>query len=239
MADSFEEKTEAPTPRRREMARRRGEFARSDDLCAAAVLLTAVLMLQVTGPRLIAAWKVSVADAMTLKTPAATELLVVMGQAVWPMLLAIVLAAVAVNLVQAGFGFRFRAKWEAISPTKGFERVFSKRSAGAIVMHVIKITAVALVAWLASRGLIGRIVSLQTLPPAEGMMAGAGIVMAVGVRLALVLLALAAADYAIKWWRHEKDLRMTRRELREEMREMQIHEGVKHRQRELAAGRMT
>jgi flagellar biosynthetic protein FlhB len=90
------------------------------------------------------------------------------------------------------------------------------------------------VAWFAAGGAINRIVALQSLDPEEGLASGGAIVVSIGVRLAFVLLVLAAIDYGLKRWRHERDLRMTRREVREEMREMHVHESVRQRQREVA-----
>jgi flagellar biosynthesis protein FlhB len=231
MADG-EEKVHPPTQRRREQARRDGQVARSNDLVAAGVLLAAMLLMQMTGPRILEAWKDMLVGA--LQDQKAPSIAAMFG-AMTPLLLGVVLTAIAMNLIQVGVVFRAKLHFDALNPGKGLERIFSRRSIGSLAMNVTKFIVVAWVGWWSVGRVIDRIASLQQPAPAEALKAGGDLVLGVGIRIAVALLVLGAFDYAVRWWKHQQDLRMTRREVRDEMREMEIHQGLKQRRRELAA----
>lgn len=224
-----EEKLHPPTQRKREEARRKGQFARSSDLSAAAVLLTAILLMQITGPKLIAAWKALIIGAFAGGATTWNSLV----SAVAPLLVGVIVVAIVINCIQVGFIFRPKLELDAINPGKGFERVFSRRSFGQFAMNLLKLIVVASVTWMTIGNCVDRIVSLQQQSPVDALVAGADVIFAVGVRIAIALLILGGIDYAIRWWTREQDLRMTRREMRDEMREMEIHQGVKQRRREI------
>src|SRR5438874_2413164 len=108
MAEDLGDKTEAPTPRRRQEAREQGNIARSPDLAAAVLLLAAMLLLNGFGPRLVGALRTFVAEMLSGgslsdlradSAPGATlRAVAVMGIALAPLLGGVVIVAVAVNL---------------------------------------------------------------------------------------------------------------------------------------------
>ena len=234
--DEAQEKTETPTQRRREEARRDGKVARSSDLVAAAMLLASLILLQVTAPRLINAWQTMVRDGLTSpNSQFSTASLAPVSRALMPILVGLIALALAINLLQIGFRLRWKLNFETFDPSSGLAKIFSKRSAGALVMNVLKFIAAGWIAWSAGGKFIDQIVGLQRIAPAEGLFAGAATVFAVGVRIAIVLLVLAAIDYAIQRWRFEQELRMTRREVKDELRQMEGDASIRQRRRELAA----
>jgi flagellar biosynthesis protein FlhB len=223
MAEAYE-KTEAPTPRRRAAARRDGHVARSGDLVAAAVVLAALVLLQTTGPKLLAAFRELLKAALSQPATAMTTADVAnftksLSLALLPLFVGVILVALAANLLQFGFLLRWPARFDALDMSKGWERLFSPRSRVRLLMDLIKI---ALVAWLASsllRQLFGRIVALQQVDAATAMTSGAGIALGAALRIAVLLLTLGVLDYAYQRWQHERDLRMTRREIKDELRQ--------------------
>lgn len=232
-----EEKTETPTQRRREDARAKGRVARSHDLVAAAMLLASLVLLQITGPRAIDSCRTLVRDALSAPSSQFSAVsLAPVARAVMPMLVGLIAVALAINLLQIGFRLRWKLSFELFDPSSGCRKIFSNRSATALVMNVLKFIAAGWVAWSAGGKFIDRLVGLQRLAPADGLSAGAATVFAVGVRIAIVLLVLAAIDYAIQRWRFEQELRMTRREVKDELRQMEGDASIRQRRRELAAG---
>jgi flagellar biosynthesis protein FlhB len=229
------DKTEAPTQRRREEARREGKIARSNDLVAAATLLASLILLQVTAPRLIAACRAIVRDSLASPDSQVAISIAPIGRAVLPVLVGLIAAALAINLAQTGFLLRWKLNFEVFEPSAGFAKVFSKRSATTLVMNAVKFLAAAWIAWEAGNKVIDQIVGLQHLAPADGLSAGAAIVFGVGVRISIVLLLLAAIDYAIERWRFEQELRMTRREVKDELRQMEGDPAIRQRRREFAS----
>jgi flagellar biosynthetic protein FlhB len=88
-----------------------------------------------------------------------------------------------------------------------------------LMMDLLKI---ALVAWLAVsllRQLFGRIVVLQQQDVGVAFASGAAIVHGTALRIAVLLLTLGVLDFAYQRWQHERDLRMTRQEIKDELRQ--------------------
>src|SRR5918996_268176 len=93
MAEDFGEKTEAPTPRRREEAREQGQIARSQDLSSAVLLVGAMVLLKAFGDDVVAAMD-------PFRSPLAQ-----VAKSLAPLLAGVALLVVAVNLVQVGWAF--------------------------------------------------------------------------------------------------------------------------------------
>ena len=149
------------------------------------------------------------------------------GLALLPLLAGVVVVAIMANLLQFGFLFRSPFRADAIDISKGWERVFSPRSRVRLLMDLVKL---ALVAWLACALLkqcFSRIVLLQQMDTTSAFASGAAIVHGTALRIAILLFTLAVLDYAYQRWQHERDLRMTRREIKDELRQMEGDPQVK------------
>ncbi|MEA2709583.1 MAG: flagellar biosynthesis protein FlhB [Phycisphaerales bacterium] len=229
--EDFADKTEAPTLHRRAEARRLGNVARSADLSAAILCLGAVLLLQHFGPGLSSAFRLMLSEGLStssVTTPGRIGYL--LGAALAPMLAGMVAIGTLAHLAQTGFIFRFSAK--PIDPAKNLERMFSGRSAAQLTINVLKLALVGVVTWFAARGRIGEIVSLQNRPFADVATAGASLMIAVALRIAAALLVLGIIDYAYQRFRHERELRMTKREVKEEQRRQDGAPETKRRRRQ-------
>src|ERR1700761_9354371 len=108
MAEDAGDKTEAPTPRRRQEAREQGNIARSPDLTAAVLLVGTMMLIHYTGGPLVGALKSLLAETLAslqdvpLASPAQTfmKLAIVVGLAMAPLMGGVMLLAIAVNLAQ-------------------------------------------------------------------------------------------------------------------------------------------
>jgi flagellar biosynthetic protein FlhB len=223
MAEAYE-KTEAPTPRKRKDARRDGQVARSADLVSASVLLAALMLMQVTGPKLLAAFRELLTSSLSQPSVVATtswpgDCTKSIGYALLPMLGGVIVVAMIANLLQFGFLLRWPARADALDMGKGWQRMWSPRSRVRLLMDLLKL---ALVAWLTTsllRQLFGRIVSLQQVDATAALSTGASLVHGTALRIAVLLLTLAVLDFAYQRWQHERDLRMTRQEIKDELRQ--------------------
>ncbi len=232
--DDFADRTEAPTPRRREQFRRDGQVARSTDLSAAAVLITALLLLSMIGPHLLQtlqsllkqalAAPVESTDPAKLFSASASSVML----ALVPLLLAVLAAAVTVNLAQIGFPLTLRMPKKnrgSLNPTSSSRRFFT----GFLKIAVLGIVAYRLIS---SR--------LQTLLAAghsdfpRFASLCVQLLMSAAMRLALVLLAFGLIDYAIQRFQLSQKLRMTRREVHEEQRSTEGDPKLRSRRRQLA-----
>jgi flagellar biosynthetic protein FlhB len=247
MAEDFSDRTEAPTPRRRQEAREQGQIARSPDLTAAALLLGFLLLMNSYGPGLIKALRtvmeelLSSASLADLGTKNAGAILVraimLAGGALLPVLVGGVIIAIIVNLLQTGFllsGKRLRPNWGMLNPLNGLGRLFQMDSLVHLVMNLLKMTLVGAVAWSAIHGRIEQIVGVGELSFVQAFGLGATIVYSVGMRVAILLLVLAILDYGYQRYRQEQQLKMTKEEIKEEMRRMEGDPKIKQRRRQIA-----
>ena len=240
MADDYGDKTEAPTLRRRQEARRDGRIARSADLTAALILLAGLLLVQTTGPRLVASLKTLIASLLAqnladLSPAALLRPMKDVGSAMLPILIGLFVAAIVCQLLQAGFFFRFKLHADRLDPSKNVEQMFSGRSLVQLLMGGAKIALVGCVVYAIAKGLVPKVAAMSALAPDEMISAGGNVVASLMLRITLLLIALGVIDFFYQRWQHERDLRMTRREVLDELRQMEGDAAVKRRRRDLAA----
>lgn len=250
MADDSGEKTEAPTPRRRLEAREQGNIARSHDLASAALLLTTICLLDWYGPGLIGALKVttegmlgSLPDSSSQAVAAQILLAVrVIGGAMAPLLVGVLLIVVVVNLAQVGLFFstkRVQPNLAALNPFKGVGKLFNGRdNLVQMAMNIVKLTLIGAVAYSAIRGKMEAILATEQLDFIQIFGLGAEVIYSIGLRIGLALLVLAILDYAWQRWRNEQDLKMSKQDVKEEMRRMEGDPKIKSRRRQIAMQRV-
>jgi flagellar biosynthetic protein FlhB len=238
------EKTEAPTPRRREEARKRGQVARSTDLSSAVILLGAMVVLGVLLPgiveRLGKLIRFCLGDAGHVHSARDSVLEVtahgfgMVGVCVVPLMVTVAVLALLANVAQVGWvltGQPLMPSLSKISPLNGLRRLFSARNLVRVVMSTGKIGLVGLVAYLTIRGQLGALVGSSHLDHCGILVLGGQMLLTLAIRLAVVLLILAILDYVWNRYKHEQDLRMTKEEVKEELRRMEGDPIVKQRRR--------
>lgn len=246
MAAEDGDKTEAPTPRRREEARRKGQIARSQDLGSALLLLGAMICLRWFGPGLLQILVGLLQRQLVIDNPhdnarfdvAATVATIGLAtlSAAGPVMAAVMVVATASHLLQVGFLFSSEAmqfKLAKLNPVSGFKRIFSTRSLVQFAMNLGKLVVVAVAGWLAIRGRLGEVLLAVDTGGWEQVALMATILYEVGLILAAVLVVLALVDFAWQRWRHEQDLKMTREEVKEELRRMEGDPIIKQRRRRM------
>jgi flagellar biosynthetic protein FlhB len=170
-----------------------------------------------------------VANPLGTLVPALTRLLL-------PVLAGTALLTVAAGLLQTGFLFRpgrIAPDVARINPLAGLSRVFSGASAARLVFGVFKIGVVAAVAFADLWSRREELVSLASLDVAELAARASDVCLGTCFKVGVALLALSAIDYLYQRSRLARELKMTPREMREEMREFEGHPQVAARRREL------
>ncbi|MBR2003376.1 MAG: EscU/YscU/HrcU family type III secretion system export apparatus switch protein [Thermoguttaceae bacterium] len=247
---SENERVEQATPKKKLDARKKGNVAKSQDAVAAVALTGAVVFLAATARSrstfLLDFWTATFSrpfalspDAATLTTQFSETVFLFLRQfAIFGAV--VVFCSVAANLLQSGFLLlpnKLAPDFNRLNPIKGFQRLFSGESTAQIFFGIVKIVCVvALVgaAFWRDRETLANV--------------GAGSVAAIAafffeflVRLALQLCAalvlFAVGDYAWRRFRWERELRMTRQELQEEMREEVGDPQIKSKRRQIQRDR--
>jgi flagellar biosynthetic protein FlhB len=160
------------------------------------------------------------------------------GGALAPIFLGAMLIAVVVNMAQVGLNLntkKIQPNVAALNPFKGLGKMLKGgKGAVALVMNVLKLLLVAWVAYSAVSDRLSLITSSQALGFTAIFHLGASIVYAIGIRIGVVLLILALIDYGYQKFRTEKELKMTKQEVKEEMKRMEGDPQIKQRRRQIA-----
>jgi flagellar biosynthetic protein FlhB len=230
--NSGQERTEAPTPKRRQDAREKGQVPRSQELTTAAMLLGAALVLNAALPGVastvagIFGYAVT-AGATTLDAGSAVALLRQVG---WKALFAILalassmaMVALATASVQARGVLASKAlepKWEKLDPIKNIKRLYGVQPWAELLKSLVKLTIVGLAVYKALGAAWPELVSLgQVVTPAVLLDVVRRYALRLLMTAGLAYLGLALADYLYQIWQHEKGLRMSKEEIKQEMKQ--------------------
>lgn len=247
-------KSEAATPRRREEARNKGRVAYSSDLASGFLLLAVLLALCWVGPTTVQRLQVLLRTSLASAPANEWSIAGVSAQASrWvgqfallaaPFVVISSLAAAAAGFLQVGFRVSFEplhVDWERMSPARGMGRLCSLPSFVKGVMALLKTAIVGVVAWWCFCSRAGEVATAGALPLGLAMSKGWAITMHVALAIVGTWIGLALVDYLFQRFRHEQDLRMSRRELVEEQKQdqgdPQVRARIKKLQREAASRR--
>jgi flagellar biosynthetic protein FlhB len=243
MAEDFEDRTEAPTPRKREEAREQGQVARSVDLISAAMLMGFLVLFKMFGTNLIGTLKtlmeqqLSAESLMDLHSPGPMHILGSVLIALAPILLGSMVFAVFLNIMQTGFMLstrRLEPNFGVINPISGFGRIFSRDGLAHLVMNMLKMGLALALAYSVTRTRMKSILSLPSMDFVSAFFLGSTLTYEIAVRVAGLLLFLAALDYGYERFRYEQRLKMTKQEIKDEMRHMEGDPKIKQHRRSLA-----
>jgi flagellar biosynthetic protein FlhB len=238
------EKTEQPTPRRLEEALKRGQIARSPEVQTAFVLLGGLAALAFSGQEL---WKQLVGATVislghlhdTPLTGGALQGYAIAGtlvllKCVGPVVLATALAGMLAGAIQNRFNTASEAMtpdWNRINPVEGFKRLFSARMLAPTAISMAKMAIIIVLTYSEVRNILNDPIFTTSVGVAR--MAGflAETSMKIFLRVSLALLVIAAADYGFQWWRTQRDLMMTKQELKEELKNTEGNQQIKNARR--------
>ncbi|HSR67164.1 MAG TPA: flagellar biosynthesis protein FlhB [Acidobacteriota bacterium] len=249
------DKTEKPTPKKRRDAREKGQVARSRDLSQSFVFLNAVLFMGLGGAFLFAQmqqvvlrnWKAYFnADVNLLTTEIIFQdaVFTVMKLAA-PLVLLTLLIGFASQGLQSGFlisSHNLKPKLDGLNPKQGLQKIFSKRGLMQLVKSVMLIVVIA---WLGYDSVSAHLPEFQKLSllRVEGSVALMGkFLFALGLKVALFLAVLGVIDFVFQKYKFEEDLKQTKQEVKEDLKNTEGNPLVKGRirrlQREMARKRM-
>lgn len=257
MAEDQDEsqKTEEPTHKRLEDARKKGQIVRSREVNSFFILLAFGLIILVFGPPMMRQTSEVLtpflsrpeelsADAGGLRRITAHLVTEIGAIVAMPALLAI-LAALGAGFMQSRFNTSWeplKPKLEKISPLKGLKRMFSMNAAVEFLKGIIKITIVGVVATMA---VLPYMDYLPTLPgkDMQGILDFLATLierMIIGVLIIVFLIAI--LDYMYQRYEFLKKLRMTKQELKDEYKQQEGDPHIKQKLRQIrmerARGRM-
>ena len=241
-----QERTEQPTAKRLNEARKKGQVARSRELNTLLVMLASAIALWLFSGTAISGITDIMSAALSpegdvLKTP---ELIPVhLGNVmlsalllITPFLLITVVAALAGPAVMGGLLFSPEAvafKLEKLDPIKGLGRVFSTKGLIELVKALLKFFLVLGVAVLVYKFMEREVMALIRFDVIDGIVRAGGMIMLALVLLSATLVLIAAIDVPYQLWSHNKQMKMTKQEIKDESKETDGRPEVKARVRQL------
>ncbi len=220
----FDDKTEKPTARRRNESRKEGQVARSQEVPVAAGMLVAVVALNVIAPPTARLFGDSTRELLALSAtgelaiPQLTEIgvrMLLVG--VGPILAVAVVSALVSGIGQVGFNITPKAiqpKLSKISPKQGLEKFRPSNAGWELARTALKLGLLILVVMGPVKTMVGK------LDTARGLMDG--IEMAVStattilLRAAALMFVIAATDYGVNRYKHERQLRMSKEDVKQD-----------------------
>ena len=248
MADSGQDKTEAATPRRRNEARQEGNIPKSQDLNAAVMLLAAILGLHVFGLGVFNAMRTTMLTLLSgahSSNPTRPDDLAALGGyslrtmvgMTAPMLLSITGIGLAVCIGQVGFvitGKPLVPSFKKLNPIKGIQQLMNLRATVRLMQSIGKFLLIGAVAGAVMYFEMEEVMHLAELDALPAFALASEMVFRLAIILAVLLIALAVADYAYQKWQHGEDLKMTKEEVKQEMKNMDGDPLVKQRRARVA-----
>ena len=255
MAEQAGERTLDATPHRRQQAREQGQVVHSQDLASAAMLIVGVLLLKFWGGAVVDMAGHYMKYQLGTVGPLAADqaemvaqshsLILTLGNVMLPIVGLLAVAGACSSIFQIGLVFvpeRLQPDFSRINPASGLKRILSLTGVARLGFGMFKVSVVSVVAatvLFQRRNEVLLASSLST-PELAALLIDTVLSTALWVGVALFVLAL--FDFAFQKWKHERDLRMTRQEVLDEMKNLQGDPQIVARrraiQRQMALNRM-
>ena len=255
-SDSTQEKTEAPTKKKRDDARKEGQVAFSKEVSSSLILGAVLLLFYFTGSALLQSamdlFKFSFRDGLevsALTIPLLSELfqlyLSKTAIIILPFVFTILPIGIFACVIQVGFQITGKAivpKFEKMSPIKGFGRIFSKQAFNEFLKSIFKLSIIGYLGYITFTDSIGAFLDLPTKDLQEIIKIGFNIFGLFIFRLFMALLTLAFFDYLFQRWDLEQKLKMSKQDIKEELKQSegdpQLKAKIKQIQKSLSQARM-
>ncbi len=246
-----EERTEEATPRRREEARKRGQVPRTRELPSTLLILAALGFLYMTSNYYIASFKslfnhfLPHAYEKSVFETSYQVVLYFASKLLLPLFLLLVVVGVFSYVIQFGFLFTTQAlspNLDKLNPVNGIKNLFSKRALVELIKAAIKVVIILWVAYPIIKAQALSSSSIFAMPTESIFSLIARTTASLILKVGIAFLFLSLLDFFYQRWEHEQSLKMTKQEVKEELKQQEGDPQVKSRirriQRELAQKRM-
>jgi flagellar biosynthetic protein FlhB len=246
-----DDKTEKATPKRKEDARKKGQIFLSQEVVTVATLLAAFYGVKAYMPSIVNQTEQilrssieagATTDSLTISgvlNLLTAGFLVIAKTTLIPLLLVCLAAIVATmgqtKLYFSSQGFAFKA--DRLNPLSGLKRLFSMRGLVELLKSLLKIIVLGWMIYSVLETAIPQMARLFSLPILQAAQQTGNLIMTIVEKAVIAFAFLSAADYFYQWWDYEKNLRMSKQEIKDEYKQMEGDPQVKSRQRNIAQQR--
>ena len=248
------EKTEEPTAKKRADARKKGQVARSQEINSAFVLLIGFFGLKLLWDSIystIATYTTYVFS--NLNQTVDTEnilrifigIVIILAKTAFPIMIFIMLIGLAVNFFQVGLNFNTESiefKLDKLNPINGFGRIFSKRSLVELAKSFFKILVIGFFLYRFIHEQILAMPQFMFFDLTTSLALVAEIIFRMAFVVIGVIMIMSFLDYGYQKWQTTQDLKMSKQEVKDEMKQTegdpQIKGKIRQKQRQMAMARM-
>ena len=241
--ENKDQKTEEASSKRISDTQEKGNFAQSREISSSFVLLASIIGFSIAGKHatetVMKTWYSILAEmgSINLDVHELFRLLKWNMQnfvfIIGPILIIIMVAGVLANVAQTG-GLQFSLhplspKWSKLNPLKGFSRIFSKTSLVELFKSVFKITVVSIIAYQTVNGHWDEVPTLMGYGVGQTLFFMGEVMIEIMAKVLLVMIFLAALDYAFQKYTYLENLRMTKQEVKDERKDLEGNPQIKQR----------
>ncbi len=233
MAEDLGERSEEATPKRRQEAREEGNVARSQDLAGGLLLLAATVILWAAVWPMLGRFKIVLeavlgGDALGNPVDPAQAMTVVEYVAAagarigLPLLLITAAIAFLAHFSQVGWVFAPKAvlpKLSKLNPMNGLKRIFGLSGLVKVSLDTLKVALVMAIAVATAFQYRNQIVVLPYLSVMQCLAESAKMLLDLALRLVAILLILGVFDLLFQRWKHNQDLKMTKHQVKDELKQ--------------------
>lgn len=250
------EKTEKATPKRKQDERKKGNVFQSREIGTVLSLVAVVFSLQLLGPWILSKLEQSMSDFFgligTQEVANISDVRVMFlnvgtcfAVTILPVLLIGVLASIIATIAQTRGLVSFqllKPKFNRINPIEGFKRLFSLRGLVELLKSILKIVILGVVIWQQVEDLLPTIPRIVDMTIPQAMVLAGSAIMQIVKNVAIIMAFIAAADLLYQWYEYEKNLRMSKQEVKEEYKQTegdpQVKGKIREKQNAMARRRM-
>lgn len=249
-------KTEKATPKKREDEQKKGNIFQSRDVISALSILALFFTLKVVFPfiynyltNVIVKYITYVKTVNSLSTAFVIDVLKDAVIAIFLLAGPVMLVSIAVGVIATGVQTKFKMskenlkiKFSRLSPIQGVKRLFSLRSVTELLKAMVKITVIIYILYLSYLKISDQFIKLMYEDIIQAVSFILNSIMDIVLQLSMVFIAIAAFDYLYQWWEYERNIKMSKQEIKEEYKQLegdpQIKGQIKERQRKISMQRM-
>lgn len=241
------EKTEKATPKRKQDERKKGNVFLSKEVVTVVSLLAAFYSFKALSPLFLDTLETLVQKYLTL---GATQLEITAkdlrvffvdgclayAKAALPLLLVCTLSNILATMAQTKMLFSAKAfafKGERLNPLSGLKKMFSMRAVVELIKSLLKISVLLYIVYSVLKDELLMLPRLADMSAMQAMVVTGNLIMKIALQTGLIFLFLAAGDYLYQWWEYEKNLRMSKQEIKDEYKQLEGDPQIKGRQRSL------
>ena len=244
--ESFQEKTEKPSPKKISDARKKGQVAKSREIPSVFILIVSLAVFYFSG----SAMFMNIAEFMKymfqnisrneFQSSSLYSYFISVSiqfiKIIFPLMIAVFIAGILSHIIQFGFLFSGEAltpKLSKLDPLKGMKKIISLKALAELLKSLIKIVVISSVAYIILKSESNQFISLIEMS-VDNIFSMMGLIsLRISIYICSALSVLAILDYLFQRWQHEKDLRMTKQEVKEENKQREGDPIVKSRIRQL------